>query len=240
VNAHEIYLKGAPTNGVPTNTLLQGNLIGTDKTGTAALGNPVGIVLSGGNNNTIGGTTSGAGNTIAFNTGSTTYTGGSGVNVDSATGTSILGNSIFANRSLGIFLNSANNANNNQANAVLTSVSSSSSGTTISGTLQSVASTTFRVEFFANAAADPSGFGQGRTYLGFSTVTTNCSGAGSFTFTLTTPLPTGQTIVSATVTNLTTGDTSQFSRDVSNPVVAAITSPRAPDPVSTAINTSAS
>ncbi len=198
----------------PTNNLVQGNLIGTDKTGTAALGNrDDGIdIYNGANNNTIGGTAPGAGNVIAFNS-------GNGVEVDSGTGNSILGNSISSNGgpvasgSLGIFLNSANNANDNQAFPVLTSVSSSSSGTTISGTLQSVASSTFRVELFANAAMDPSGDGQGQTYLGFATVSTDAGGNASFTATLSTVVPRGY-FISATATNLSTGDTSQFSKDL--------------------------
>src|SRR5262249_14302731 len=102
-----IALFGASSN------LIQGNLIGTDKTGTVALGNdennnPIGwsginIENFGGavaNNNTLGGTTAGAGNTIAFNR-------GDGVDIDSGTGSSILGNSIFSNAVQGIFLNTA-------------------------------------------------------------------------------------------------------------------------------------
>jgi len=69
--------------------LVEGNLIGTDITGKAPLGNEVnGVIVS--NNaisNTIGGTVSGAGNTIAFNV-------LAGVSVQSGTGDSILSNSI--------------------------------------------------------------------------------------------------------------------------------------------------
>jgi hypothetical protein len=218
--------------GDPTHNLIEGNLIGTNYTGTAPLDvySEQGIYIRGGDYNTIGGTVPGAANTIAFNN-------LDGVLVYSGTGNSVLGNSIFSNVSLGIFLNSANNANNNQAFPILTSVSSTGSGTTITGTLQSVPSTTFRIEFFANAAADPSGYGEGQTYLGFTTVTTTSSGAGSFSFTLTTPLPAGQTIVSATATNLTTGDTSPFCFDFSVPIVGAITGvPLAPVALNTALN----
>src|SRR5262249_57079383 len=98
---------------------VQGNYIGTDKTGTAPLGTAVGIRLDGTNNNTIGGTTAGAGNTIAYNT---NY----GILVDSGTGNSFLGNSIFSNGGCGSFLNSANNANDNLAAPLLTPLSTSS------------------------------------------------------------------------------------------------------------------
>jgi titin len=202
-----IGLMADESGSAPTANLIQGNLIGTDKTGTTGLSNGVdGIQIEGANNNTIGGTTAGAGNTIAFNT---AY----GVQVDSGTGNGILGDSIFANSRPGILLNSANNANDNQAAPVLTGVSTSSSGTTISGTLQTTANTTFRIEFFASAGMDPSGDGQGQTYLGFANVTTNASGNGSFTATFNTVVPRGY-FVSATATDLSTGDTSQFSKDL--------------------------
>ncbi len=50
------------------NNLVQGNLIGTDVTGRVVQGNYVdGVVVQGGSNNTIGGTTAGAGNVISSN-----------------------------------------------------------------------------------------------------------------------------------------------------------------------------
>jgi hypothetical protein len=195
----------ADAGGAPTQNLIQGNLIGTDKTGTTALSNGLdGIEIEGGSNNTIGGTVFGAGNTIAFN-------GAYGVDVYSGTGYSILANSIFMNTRQGIFLNSANNANNNQAAPVLTGVSTSSSGTAISGTLQGAAGTTYRVEFFASASMDPSGDGQGQTYLGFASVPTNAGGNASFSAPFSTVVPTGE-FISATATD-PGGDTSEFSKD---------------------------
>jgi hypothetical protein len=191
--------------GDPSDNLIQGNLIGTDRTGTVALSGGGGIRINGADNNTIGGTTPGAGNTIAFNV-------DPGVDVWSGLGNSILGNSIFANSTAGIVLNSTTGANDNLAAPVLTSASSSGSGTTVSGTLQSVASTTFRVEFFANAAMDPSGYGQGQTYLGFATVSTDASGHASFTATFSTVVPRGY-FISATATD-PAGNTSQFSKDL--------------------------
>jgi hypothetical protein len=186
--------------GVPTNNLIQGNLIGTDKTGTVALGNDDGIAIQGGNHTTIGGTAAGAGNTI-------TFSHEFGVAVYSGTGNSILGNSIFSNADLGIALNSATNANNNQAAPVLTGVSSSGSGTTISGTLAGYPSSAFRVELFANPSAAP---GQGQTFLGFAQVTTDAQ--GNFTASLPASLRPG-TYLSATATDAA-GNTSEFAANL--------------------------
>jgi parallel beta-helix repeat protein len=158
------------------NNLIQGNLIGTDDTGTFALGNGNGISIYG-NNNTVGGTVGGAGNTIA-------YSLGTGVYVNSGTANNINGNSIFSNGDLGILLYSPNNANNTQAFPILTGASSSTSDTNITGTLQSAAGTSFRIEFFASAMPDPSSYGQGRTYLGSTTVMTDNSGIASISFDL--------------------------------------------------------
>ena len=52
---------------VATGNLVEGNLIGTDKSGTAALGNVYGVVITSATDNTIGGTTAGAGNVISGN-----------------------------------------------------------------------------------------------------------------------------------------------------------------------------
>ncbi len=88
---------------------------------------------------------------------------------------------------------------------------SSAAGTTISGTLASVASTTFRIEFFANQGLDASGHAEGQTYLGFTTVTTDTNGNATFTATTLAAIPTGEGYLTATATNLSTRDTSQFS-----------------------------
>ena len=88
--------------------LVEGNLIGTDVTGTANLGNAASGVAIFGNsygasNNSIGGTAAGAANIIAFN-------GGNGVTVGAyssdtaAIDNSILSNSIHDNAGLGIDL----------------------------------------------------------------------------------------------------------------------------------------
>jgi parallel beta-helix repeat protein len=51
-----------------TGTLIEGNYVGVNAAGTAALANGAGIAIYGASNNTIGGTTPGAGNVISGNT----------------------------------------------------------------------------------------------------------------------------------------------------------------------------
>ena len=157
------------------------------------------------------------GNTIAFN-----QLAGVAV-VNNATGVEILSNSIFANGGLGIDLNDDGvtpnhpggpipGPNNLQNYPVLASAVSAGGKTTIMGTLNGAAGSQYLIQFFANVAADPSGYGQGQTLIGSITVTTDANGNASFTATLSASVPAGQ-FVSATATD-STGDTSEFAQDV--------------------------
>jgi hypothetical protein len=85
-------------------------------------------------------------------------------------------------------------------------------GTTISGSLTSAASSTYRLEFFANTAADSSGSGQGQNFVGATNVTTNSGGSASFSVTLPANVPAAQ-IISATATD-SAGNTSAFAHNV--------------------------
>src|SRR5262249_49144190 len=60
-----------------------------------------------------------------------------------------------------------------------------------------------------SAAADPSGSGEGQSFLGFKFVTTNSQGAVNFSFTFPVAVPTGH-VITATATG-TGGNTSEFS-----------------------------
>ncbi len=188
-------------NSGTTGNVVEGNYIGTDSGGDTGLGNIAnGVeILDGASGNTIGGTIAGAGNVIAFN-------GDNGVQVgnsvhDAALENAILENSIFSNTDLGIDIdNSAP-----QAAPVLGVAFSSSTQTSISGTVTGADNTTLRVEFFSN----PAGTAQGKTYLGFLNVTTNGSGMGSFTFTPASVVAVGLNIT-ATATD-PNGNTSEFS-----------------------------
>ena len=208
-NDSGLFISGA----LATGNLVQGNYIGTDVSGAAALGNTFdGVRIGGaGSDNTIGGTDSGAGNTIAFN-------GGDGVLVDSGTGNAILGNAIFSNTDLGIDLGAdgatANDAGDSDTGAnnlqnVPELASAASGSTTIEGTLNSLASATFTLEFFSNVTCDPSGAGEGEAFIGSTTVTTDAAGSASINVTFQIAVPVGA-FVTATATD-PGANTSEFS-----------------------------
>ena len=88
--------------------------------------------------------------------------------------------------------------------------------TTITGTLNAAASETFTIQFFSNVTADPSGYGQGQTYLGSISVTTNTSGNATFSATFNFGVAPGLAI-SATATD-PNGNTSEFGLDITLPI----------------------
>ncbi|HEY9848357.1 MAG TPA: DUF4347 domain-containing protein, partial [Leptolyngbyaceae cyanobacterium] len=216
------------TNSATGNQVL-GNYIGTKADGTSALGNGShGIaIFTNAANNAIGSTT--AGNTIAFS-------GADGVSIQSSAGTgnSILGNSIFSNTGLGIDLGNdgvqANDtgdadtgANNLQNYPVLTGATSDGTSTSVAGTFNGAASTNFTLQFFSNATSDPTGYGEGQTFLGSTTVTTDASGNASFTPNFATAVAAGQ-YITATATD-PSNNTSEFS------IAVPVTAPIAPGAV---------
>ncbi len=198
-----VYLSDPGTAG---NWIL-GNNIGTDATGTNALPNNIGVaVYSGATNNVIGlkPDGSGLGNTIAFSTLDAVQIGESGT-----VGIAVRGNSIFSNAG-GIAL--FNHGNNLQNYPVITNAFGLGGATIVLGTLSSQPSQTYLVDVYRNLAADPSGYGQGRFYLGKVSVNTDGSGNGAFALTNAAGNYAGQ-YLSATATD-PIGDTSQFGADV--------------------------
>ena len=222
---------GISLRGV-TGTVVQGNLIGTQIDGVSPLGNSgQGIHIAGTSSNTIGGTTAGAGNRIAFNGASNNFGGGVIIEGSVSTNNSVRGNAIYANTSngtsanggLGIDLSSSGSGNgptlndacdgdtgpNNLQNFPVLSFS----GGILSGTLDSTANTTFVIEFFSNASPDSSGFGEGQTFLRSITVATDGMCNASFNdVSFSTNVPAGQWIT-ATATD-PNGNTSEFSQAV--------------------------
>jgi hypothetical protein len=213
-------------------TLIQGNRIGTDLTGTLDWGNfENGIYVWDNVNVTIGGAVAGAGNIVAFNGKGGVWTSGISI-APNATFISILGNSIYNNAGIGIDLGDNNAVDLNDVGdadvggnflqnfPVLTSAVYNGSDTVITGSLNSNVITTYRIEFFSNASGteDPTGYGEGRTYLGFTDVTTDVSGNASFNTTLLGVAIVGGDRVTATATvktgAFTYASTSEFGMNV--------------------------
>lgn len=197
----------------PQQNIIQGNLIGLNALGTGPLPNSSSGISCNCFKNTIGGTQSEAANKIAFN-------GGTGITVFAGTGNSFRGNSIFSNGGLGIDLSipgvTANDsgdsdvgANNLQNFPVLTSVTSTGNNTTIQGSLNSTPNKTFQIDFYSNAAVDPSGNGEGALFFATTPVTTDANGEATINITLASPLPAGR-VLTATATD-EDGNTSEFS-----------------------------
>ena len=221
-----------------------GNYVGTDVLGTSNLGNGAsGIEIASGDNNVIGGIGIGSGNLIAFN-GVVTPNVGDGVRVAGGftdgvlhgIGNRIRGNSIFSNvrlgidlvggtESLGVTANDAcdadTGANNLQNVPVISSAINTGVNTTIQGTLNSAASGAFTIDFYSNAVCDAAGNGEGKNYLGSTTVNTDAGCSALINFALPMGVPAGQ-VVTATATDAL-GNTSEFSSCLS--VLSSIPTP---------------
>ena len=117
---------------------------------------------------------------------------------------------------IGVTLNHATatpGPNNFQNFPVISSIVSSGANPIIEGTLNSVANTSFLLQFYSNAVAPALGYGQGSSLLNSATVITDASGSAVFNARVSGGLGLGS-LVSATATNLSTGSTSEFSLDV--------------------------
>jgi hypothetical protein len=191
-----------------TGARMLGNWIGTDRSGTAPLGNGGSGIRTGQSEVHIGGDEiANIANTIRFN-------GGDGVSVVSGKGTRILTNSISDNGGLGIDLNdngpTLNDAGDTDGGANSTQnfpVITVASATSIQGTLNSTPNSTFSVRIFSNPGGDEGQFFRG----GPIAVTTDAAGNGTFTFTPDTSIPTGETV---TATATRGNGTSEFSAAV--------------------------
>jgi len=98
----------------------------------------------------------------------------------------------------------------------LTDVSLTGPGTTIDGTLDSVAGQTFEIELYSSDAADASGYGEGERYLGSTTATTDAGCTASFSTVVPIDVAPGQS-VSATAIDAA-GNSSEFGPVVEVPV----------------------
>ncbi|MGH9941600.1 MAG: SBBP repeat-containing protein, partial [Pyrinomonadaceae bacterium] len=215
-------------SGPASGNLVQGNFIGVAADGVTGLGNTAPgtgvIIIRRASNNSIDG------NVIANNAGAGVFVGNDTEPAGSANGNRILNNSIFNNGGLGIALTGGNN---NQAAPSLNVAFNPNAGgnTAVTGTLFAAANTAYNLQFFSNAACDPSGTGEGQSLNTMTTVTTNASGFVSFVVELAGRSPSGQ-IITTTATD-PAGNTSRFSdcRQVVSETDVSVTTAAAPETV---------
>lgn len=222
-----IYLQSGVSN------LVEGCLFGTDTNGLLNLGgNPgyMAVRIADSSFNRIGGTNAWQHNLMAFG-------GGAGVGMFSGaanTNNAVLGNSIFAIGGLGIdleydhrTLNDAGDAdtgaNNRQNFPVLTNAALAADGTLIQGSFHTAADGVYRLEFFSGPVSFRPDYGYARYFIGWTNVTTDGTGAASFSFVAPNYVPAGY-FVCATGTD-TNGNTSEFSDSRQIPSVTYLAIP---------------
>ena len=179
-------ISGNGTDGVlveADNSIIQGNLIGLKKDGSALGNSRDGVRIDDGEGNRI------KQNAISFN-------GGLGIDLN--------GDGITANDASDL----DSGPNDLQNKPVIGRATTGGAGTTIKGSLNSIPNKTFTVEFYAN----PAGESEGLIFLGEQSVTTDASGKAAFTFKPQTKVPRGQlvTATASTPSALST-NTSEFS-----------------------------
>ncbi len=259
-NSHGIYLIDTE------DTVVAGNYIGSDLSGTSAIGNSLsGLRDDRGDGNTIGGATTAEGNVIGGNVRNGIYllghtlfptvqnnligltadsssratigNGFYGIHIDSdgtasATQTTLSNNTIAFNAFDGVRVDSAAIFTHLSANAIFENgwlgidldedgENSPTVGVTITGAdadadkitaeIDAFSNNQYRVDYFASADCDPSNYGEGQTYLGSDTITTNGSGSGDGGI-ISTQFDGGDA-VTATLTRLSPApETSEFSQ----------------------------
>ncbi len=187
--------------GVNTGNVVEGNYIGTDASGSHALGNSFGVQIGGGtSNSTVGGTTAGAGNVISANSQYGVYLGdGLGV----VSGTVVEGNYIGTDAS----------GSHALGNACGVAIVGKSSGNTLGGTTAAArnviaASSSDGVLLYAGAGAVTDNVVEGN-YIG-----TDASGAhalGNYVGLVILDCPTSNTVggTTAGARNIISGNTTQ-------------------------------
>ena len=204
-------VSGNLKNGVSdlgTSTTIVNNLIGVRANGTTAQGNSAaGVIVNGDTSAAIGGTAANTANVIANSADGVRVFAGSAA---------ILGNRIFGNTGEGIDLNADGVTPNDRGDADtgpnglqnkpdLMFAGSAGGLARVTGTLDSRPNRTYRVEFFTNAANDD----EGEVFqLGYDDIVTDANGFAFFDKLV--GAAAGQ-FVTATATDLTTSETSEFS-----------------------------
>jgi hypothetical protein len=205
--------------------IIQRNKIGTDATGELPIQTRGGIVVAPFTafyrpfGTLIGGPNPEDANIIAF-------TETIGVSISSiTTGVKITGNPIFGHAWSAIELvdnwgrveanpndplDADNGANGVQNHPIVTDAMSDGTVTHVEGLMASAAHSEYTMEFFASPDCPDPTYGQGRVFLGRSTIATDSSGEALFSVELATPTPEGW-VITATAIEDATGNTSEFS-----------------------------
>jgi hypothetical protein len=220
---------GVSVSGQGRDNWIYGNFIGAHPSGMVMLSNGGDGVNIQASRTFVGNRFEGqraAANVIAYN-------GGNGIKVAFGQGNALRGNSVFANARLGIDLGYGERAEDGQVTPndsqdaawdpefganrfqnfpVITSAQwlREVDRLTITGTLDAAPDATHRLEFFSGRQADPTGYGEGQTYLGSAEVRTDASGHVTFEVTLEVPYL-NDTVITATAAG-PAGDTSEFSQ----------------------------
>ena len=199
---------------------IYGNWIGLSASETALGNTGDGVSFEGAAGaNTLGGAATGQGNRIASN-------GGRGVSlsdINTITGVSVRGNSIFANSGLGIDLGADSSTANDFGDAdsgpngrlntpVLMDAVPGVSSTTIRGTYTGAANTAVTVDFYAASTVGSATNPQASVHLGSTSVTTNGYGVATFNASVSAVVGINQALT-ATATVSGTG-TSEFAKSV--------------------------
>lgn len=196
--------------GSGSNNVVQGNFIGTTRTGTGSVLAQTTGISAGTPGNLI------TSNVIAFHRDNAVE-----IAATTAMNNSISANSIFDNAGLGIDLGPAGvtpndhcdvdtgAANELQNSPVLRYATNGGGRLVIEGYLASAPGQIYRIEFFASPQCDESGSGEGKTYLGSTEVLTGGNCVAAFTTSFNVSLA-ACSIVTATATDAR-GNTSEFS-----------------------------
>ncbi len=210
--------RGAAIQAQCDGTVIQGNRIGVDASGTVVFPPATAYGIDPGIDAIVGGVNPGEGNIV---TGMTRI----GVIGSVFSGGTIRGNSIYGNGgdpgfsglgidmlSDGVTRNDPGDVDGIQNFPLLKSVTTGAT-THVQAALHSLASTMYDIDFYSNPACSnfPRDFDEGKTYLGSDQVTTD--GAGTVSIDTTLPVATeAGARISMTATNHATGRTSEFSQ----------------------------
>jgi hypothetical protein len=167
-------------------TLVEGNDIGTDVTGTLPLGNQDGIFFETVSTTSgaiqIGGAAAGAGNIIADNSHDGVYFS------SQSAGNLIRSNAIYANGNLGIDLGDPFTPGDlgflHRAPGLIAATANADGSVTVTGSVRVFAGSSITLEFFGNPTSPATGPGQGQILLGTAPATVGDDGLAPFSVTL--------------------------------------------------------